>query len=189
MAVSLPHRTFTADEFERMAEAGIFAEDERLELLDGEIVPMSPIGPPHAWCVKRLTRAFGPLQSSVILSVQDPIRLPERSSLQPDLALLRPEATESRHPEPADILLVIEVSDTTLRTDREIKAPLYGKGGIPELWIVDIGNERIEVHREPSPAGYRLIRIYTRGQQLSPLFAPELTVAVDVVLGSPEAAS
>src|SRR5215216_362302 len=98
MAVSLQRRTFTLDEFERMVEAGIFGEDERLELLDGEIVPMSPIGSPHAWCVSRLNRAFAPLHTRIIISVQNPIRLPDRSRPQLDLALLCPDAPESRHP-------------------------------------------------------------------------------------------
>lgn len=188
MAVSLQRRTFTLDEFERMVEAGIFDQDERLELLDGEIVQMSPIGSPHAWCVMRLTRAFAPLHTWIIASVQNPIRLPDRSQPQPDLALLRPDTPQDRHPEPAEILLVIEVADTSLRTDRDVKGPLYGKGGIPELWIVDLIAERIEVHREPSAAGYQLIRIFVRGQQLSPLFDPEFKISVDEILGQSEAA-
>lgn len=188
MAVSLQRRSFTADEFERMAEAGVFAEDERLELLDGEIVAMSPIGSKHAWCVNRLVRVFGRLGETVVVGVQNPVRLGGRSLPQPDLAIIQPGASEARHPEPPDILLVVEVADSSVADDRDVKAPLYGRADIPELWIVDLSADRIEVHREPSPAGFRLIRIFTRGQRLGPLFAPELEIDVDEILGPPAAA-
>src|SRR5688572_14111162 len=108
MALSLQRRPFTADEFRRMAETGIFGEDERVELLEGEIVAMSPIGPRHAWSVNRLVRIFARLGDAVTISIQNPVRLDEWSQPQPDLALLRPGASEQRHPEPADILLVVE---------------------------------------------------------------------------------
>src|SRR5215210_8684814 len=117
MAVSLQRRPFTADEFERMAEAGIFDEDERIELLEGEIVAMSPIGSPHAWCLKRLVRLFARLGERLILSVQDPVRLDEWSTPQPDLALLRPDTSQERHPGPLDILLVVEVASSSVTVD------------------------------------------------------------------------
>ena len=185
MAVSLQRRSFTADEFERMAEAGIFGEDERLELLDGEIVAMSPIGSRHVWCVNRLNRAFGRLGESVMISVQNPVRLGERSTPQPDLAILRPEASEDRLPGPADVFLVVEVASSSAAEDRDVKAPLYARARIGELWIVDLDAERLEVYRDPSPSGYRLVQVFGRGQQISPLFAPDFEVEVDEILGTP----
>jgi Uma2 family endonuclease len=183
MAATLQRRLFSVDEYEQMGRAGIFCEDERIELLDGEIVQMSPIGSPHAWCVKRLLRGFSGLGDVAIISVQDPIRLGPSSLPEPDLALLRPEAPQDRHPEPAEVLLVVEVADSSVNYDRETKAPLYGRSGLPELWLVDPPADRIEVHREPSPSGYRLVRYYQRGERLSPLFAPHFEVEVDTILG------
>jgi Uma2 family endonuclease len=183
MAVALQRRPFTADEFERMAEAGIFDEDERIELLEGEIVAMSPIGSPHAWCVNRLTRTFARLGEAVIVSVQNPVRLDERSTPQPDLAVLRPDASQQRHPRPTDILLLVEVADSSVAVDRGTKAPLYARTGVIELWIADLVADRLEVYRDPTPNGYRLVQVFGRGQQVSPLFAPDFAVDVDAILG------
>ncbi len=192
MTVSLQRRLFTADEFERMAEAGVFGEDERLELLGGEIVAMSPIGPRHAWCVKRLNRIFAALGERVVVSVQDPIRLDEWADPQPDLALLRPGISEQRHPRPADVLLVVEVASSSVADDRDIKAPLYARARIDELWLVDLVADRLAVYRDPSPTGYRTIRVCGRSEQVSPLFAPDVMIDVDAILGpadqSPEGA-
>lgn len=187
MAVEPRDRRFTVDEYHRMAEAGIIGPDERVELIDGRIVAMNPIGSPHAWCVKRVNRAFARLGDRVMLSIQDPLRLDDNGEPEPDVAVLRPDAPEDRHPGPGDVLLVVEVADTSLAYDRGTKAPLYVRHGIPELWIVDLGGERVEVHREPSPSGYRLVRALGRGQRASPLFAPDLVVEVDAILG-PQAA-
>lgn len=188
MAVSLQRRLFTADEFERMAEAGVFGEDERVELLGGEIVQMSPIGPRHAWCVKRLNRIFAALDERVIVSVQDPIRLDAREQPQPDLALLRPGTPEQRHPRPADSLLVIEVASSSVADDREIKAPLYARSGILEFWLADPVAVRLEIYRDPAPTGYRTVRTFSRGEQLSPLFAPDVSIDVDAILGPADGA-
>ena len=183
MVVSLPRRLFSADEFERMAEAGVFGEDERVELLDGEIVQMSPIGPLHAWCVKRLVRTFTPLGDRVILSIQDPIRLDDRREPQPDLALLRPGISQQRHPRPADVLLVVEVASTSPEVDRDVKALMYAGARIDELWIIELIADRLEVYRDPSPTGYRSVQLFERGQRVSPLFVPELAIDVDAILG------
>src|SRR5215210_6909803 len=110
MAVSVPRRLFTVDEYYEMARVGILKPEERVELLDGEIVPMNPIGSPHAWCVKRLTEAFAPLIGRIRLSIRDPLRLDNRAEPEPDLVIIRPGTSEDRHPGPADALLVIEVS-------------------------------------------------------------------------------
>jgi hypothetical protein len=150
MGVQLARRLFTVAEYHKMAEAGILSEDDRVELLEGEIVAMSPIGSRHAGTVKRLLDQFIPLQGArrVILSVQDPIRLGEYSEPQPDLALLRPRADfyASSHPGPEDVLLIIEVADQSAAVDREVKVPLYARWGIPEVcwWIWAAGARRTE---------------------------------------------
>lgn len=183
MAVPVPHRLFTVDEYYRMAEVGILGPDERVELLEGEIVPMNPIGSPHAWCVKRIVAIFAPRSGQILLSVQDPLRLDGHSEPEPDVVLLRPDVPQNRHPQPEDVLLVIEVADSSLVRDRQTKAPLYARFNIPEYWIVDLTTQRVEVYRDPSPAGYRSVRLIGRGDTVNPLFAPDLIVDVATILG------
>ena len=188
MAVKLvPHR-FTVHDYHRMAEAGIFAEDDRVELLEGEVIEMPPIGPGHAGGVKRLMNSFLPLQAErkVIISVQDPIRLGERSEPQPDLALLkpRPDFYAREHPGPEDVFLMVEVMDSSASYDREVKVPLYARFGIQETWLVDVEQEVIELYRVPGPQGYQQVRTLRRGEQLAPQAFPELILTVDELLGS-----
>jgi Uma2 family endonuclease len=175
-------RPFTADEFERLVETGIFGETERVELIEGQIVQMNPIGPDHVWGVNDLVDIFRHLDN-VVLSVQNPIRLAHRIQPQPDLVVLRRGGPRKRVPRPEQALLVIEVADTSLDHDRNIKGPLYARAGIAEYWIVDLNGERIEVYREPSEAGYRAMRFFTRGEHLSPVFASDMRVEVDAILG------
>ena len=187
MAVQLLKRLFTVAEYHRMAEAGILGEDDRVELLEGEIVQMRPIGSRHASCVKRLVDIFIPLQvgRKVIISVQDPIRLGEHSEPQPDFTVLkpRPDFYAKAHPEPADVFLVVEVAETSAAYDRDMKVPLYAEAGVPEVWVVDVAEAGIEVYREPAPEGYRVRQVVRRGQHLAPEAFPHLDVAVDDVLG------
>ena len=183
MVVALKRRTFTADEFERMAEAGILGEDERVELLEGEIVWMSPIGPDHSWCVKDLNALFSRLGARVVVSVHDPIRLHDRLEPQPDIVIVRPDASRGRHPAAADILLVIEVAVSSLAVDRDVKGPMYARAGIPDYWIFDLDADRLLVLREPSPDGYRVVQVFARGQRVAPLFAPDFPVDVAEILG------
>jgi Uma2 family endonuclease len=186
MAIELKRRRFTVDDYYRMAEVGILTEDDRVELLDGEIVEMSPIGSDHAGHVKRLTALFtSRLGARVVVGVQDPVRLSRHSEPQPDIALLRPRADfyARAHPLPADVLLLIEVADTSVETDRRIKMPLYARAGIGEVWLVDLTTERVEVYREPVDDGYRKIRTLARGQALGPLAFPDLALRVDDLLG------
>ena len=183
MAVEPRERRFTVDEYYRMAETGIIGRDERVELIDGRIVAMNPIGSPHAWCVKRVNRIFTRFGDRVILSVQDPLHLDDNGEPEPDIVVLRPDAPEDRHPGPEDVLLIVEVADTSLAYDRGTKAPLYARHCIPELWIADLGSERVEIYREPSPTGYRVVRVFGRGELLTPMFAPDFTVEVDAILG------
>jgi Uma2 family endonuclease len=185
MAIPPRERTFTVDEYHRMARAGILGEDERVELIDGRIVEMNPIGPGHLWSVNRLNRIFA-RQDGVLVSVQNPIRLDQSSEPEPDLAVIRADAAQDHTPGPADVLLVIEVADSSLGYDRQVKASLYARAGIPELWIADLGGERVESHRDPSAAGYRTVHLFLRGERISPLFAYELSIEVDEILGQPK---
>ena len=187
MAVPLVTYRFTVQDYHRMAEAGIFHEDDRLELLEGEIVEMPPIGPGHAGGVKRLMHGFLPLQveRKAIISVQDPIRLGERSEPQPDLALLKPHPDfyALEHPSPEHVLLVVEVMDSSASYDREVKVPLYARCGIPEAWLVDVEQGLIEMYRAPAPGGYQQVRTPRPGERLSPQAFPELILTVDELLG------
>jgi len=186
MALPVPKHLFTVDDYYRMYEAGIFSEDDRVELIDGEIVEMSPIGKSHAACVDRLTKLLvRHLGDDAIVRVQGPIRLGIRSEPQPDLALLTPrdDYYASGHPGPSDVLLVVEVADTTLSYDRDLKSPRYARAGIPEFWLVDLQGEAIEVYSEPGKSLYRLIRRTERGETVASQTIPGLTLDVNAILG------
>jgi Uma2 family endonuclease len=183
MAIPLPRRLFTVDEYYEMARVGILKPDERVELLDGEIVAMNPIGSPHAWCVTRLMEVFAPLIGRIRVSLQNPLRLGHRSEPEPDIVVVRHDSPEDRHPGPTEALLVIEVADSSIRKDRRTKMPMYARAGIPEYWIVDLNRDRIEVYRDPVRARYRSVTILGRGDVVSPQFAPDLVVDVSTVLG------
>ena len=183
MAVSVPRRLFTVDEYYEMARVGILKPDERVELLDGEIVRMDPIGSPHAWCVKRLTRVFARSEDRFIVSVQDPLRLNDHSEPEPDIVLLQFDTPEDRHPEPQDVLLVIEVADSSIRMDRRRKLAMYSRAGIFEYWIVDLNAGRIEVYRDPARSRYRSVTLLGRGEAVSPICALDLVVDVSTILG------
>lgn len=184
MAVSVPRRLFTVDEYYEMARVGILKPDERVELLDGEIVQMNPIGSPHAWCVNRLTAIFSAgAGTRWMLSVQLPLRLNPQSEPEPDIMLVRRDAPQTRHPGPAEALLVIEVADSSIHVDRRRKMPMYARASIQEYWIVDLNADRIEVYRDPARARYRSVTLLRRGDVVSPLFAPDLIVDVSTVLG------
>ena len=177
------HR-FTADEYHRMVEVGLLEEDARVELVGGQIVEMSPIGWPHARCVNRLTKLLVRLVGERYeISVQNPIALSDIDEPQPDLALIREDAHRLHAPVPEDVLLVIEVSDTTLAYDKNIKLPLYAQARIPEVWIVDLQNRRVEVYTEPGPDGYRAVQRFDPGEPLQSGTAEELSLRVDEVFG------
>lgn len=178
-----------------MAQAGILREDDRVELLDGEIVTMAPIGSRHQACVDRLTDLLSPqVARRAILRVEGPICLGEHSEPQPDVALLRPRADfyAQGHPRSQDVLLIIEVTDlsacnaqagTSATYDGETKVPLYAGAGIPEVWLIDLSEERIELCRQPSPQGYQQIQRLRRGDYLAPAVLPDVVLAVEAVLG------
>lgn len=185
MATLLTRRKFTVDEYERMGQAGILGEDDRVELIEGEIVEMTPIGDRHAGTVRRLinmlsARAGG----TALVDAQNPLRLGEHSEPQPDIALLAPRADfYTAHPTPADVLLLIEVAETSAEPDRRVKVPLYARGGVPEVWLVDLDGETVTVYRDPAPDGYRTERTVHRGETLAPAALPDLRVAAEEILG------
>lgn len=170
---------FTVDEYHRLAETGILGEEDRVELIDGEIVMMTPMGSRHAACLARLTQLLVELaDGAAIVRVQSPVELDGRSEPEPDLALARPRADfyTSGHPRPADLLLVVEVADSSLGYDRDVKLPLYGTAGVPELWIVDLGRGCVDAYRGPFAGGYAERRTYRRGERVE---------AVGIALGVP----
>ena len=187
MPVQVLRHRFTVEEYHKMAQVGILGEDDRVELIEGEIVEMPPIGSRHAACVNRLNRLLSAkVGGRAIVSVQNPIHLSERSEPQPDLALLkpRPDFYAAAHPRPEDVLLMIEVAEASVDYDREVKMPLYAQAGIPEVWLVDLQGEFIEVHRRPSARGYGEVRQARRGERLAPeaLPDPKLELPVDDLL-------
>ena len=169
-----------------MAEAAILAEDERVELIAGEIVRMTPIGSQHAGCVNTLNRLLGrALADRGVVSVQNPIILDGSTEPQPDLALLRfrEDSYRTAHPQPADVLLVVEVADSSLEYDLRVKVPLYARAEIPEAWLVRLEDGCIEVHRDPGATGYREMRTFRAGDVIAPLAFPDLEVAIAAILG------
>jgi Uma2 family endonuclease len=177
-------RRFTVEEYHRMAEAGILREDDRVELIGGEIVEMSPIGGRHAACVREINHLLGrQLGDELRVDVQSPVRLSEDEEPQPDLAVIRTRAYAGSLPIPEDVLLLIEVADTSLAYDRNVKLPLYARFRIPEVWLVDLNGGIIERHTEPSEAGYRLLRRAGRGESLESAVLPVLVIPVDAALG------
>jgi Uma2 family endonuclease len=187
MAVQILRRRFTVKEYYLMAKAGILGEDDRVELIDGEIVEMAPIGSRHAARVKRLIQLLSQrVGSSAIVSAQDPVRLSEHSEPQPDIALLRPrdDFYASAHPGPQDVLLIIEIADTSIDYDRQVKVPLYARAGIPEYWLVDLPGQRIEVYRDPAAGEYRQVRLVRQGERLVPEAFPSLELSADDILGA-----
>ncbi|MGH2453021.1 MAG: Uma2 family endonuclease [bacterium] len=186
MSVRLLKRRFTVEEYERMGQAGILSEDDRVELIDGEIIEMAPIGSRHAAVVSRLDDLLRPQgQPEVIVRVQNPLHADPHSEPQPDLMLVkrRDDYYTSAHPRGPDVLLVIEVADTTLEYDRRMKVPLYARAGIPEAWIIALPTDQVEVFRQPSAGGYRSVSKVRRGEVLSVEALPTVTMAVDQVLG------
>lgn len=180
-----PYR-FTVDEYYRMAEAGILDEDDRVELIQGEIVEMTPIGSRHAGCVNRLAQLFFMgTEGRAIVLVQNPIRLDQHTEPQPDLVLARhrDDFYAAGHPRPGDVLLVVEVADTSAGYDRGVKLLLYAQAGIPEAWVVDLSQNRLEAYRSPSPRGYREMRELGAGDRVAPDALADLEVEVAAIVG------
>jgi len=185
MALHVLPGPFTVESYQRLAELGVLGEDDRVELIAGQVVAMTPIGDRHASCVRRLHDLFARHALALaIIDVQNPVVLGRHDAPQPDLAVLKRRADGyPRHPRARDILLVIEVADTTLAYDRDVKIPLYARAGIPEAWLVDVGADAITAYRGPGPDGYRDVVTVTRGDTLCPLLLSDITIAADDILG------
>lgn len=184
MAITIARWQFTVADYTRMRETGILREDDRVELLDGEVRPMSPTGPLHAALVNLLmvllTRQLG---DRAILSVQNPIQLNDYSEPQPDLSLLQPRADfyAAAHPRPDDILLVIEVGDSTLAYDRSEKLPRYAQAGIPEVWLIDVERHAVEQYTHPRNGRYHQFQLAEQGDQVTATTIEHLVVVIDAL--------
>lgn len=179
-------RLFTVDEYYRMAESGILHEDDRVELIEGEILEMAAIGTRHFACVNRVNKILVQrVGDAAIVHVQTPVQLSDLTELQPDVALLRAREDfyAGKHPTPEDVLLLIEVSDMTLRYDREVKLPLYALSGIPEVWIVDLSGEEVLTHSRPESGAYQAIKRVRRGGFASVPIIPKLSIRTGEILG------
>jgi Uma2 family endonuclease len=182
----ITRRKLDVDEYHRMGEAGILRDDDRVELIEGELVQMTPIGNPHAGTANRLTRLFvAAVGPRAVVTVQNPVRLDRHNEPQPDLMLLRFRDDDyyGKTPTPDDVLLLVEVADSSLRYDRETKLPLYAKHGIPEVWIVNLADKLVEVCRDPGPDGYGSVASVGRGGSLEPALLPGAIIKIDDILG------
>ena len=180
-------RRFTVEEYHRLAEFGVLHEDDRVELLNGQIIEMMPIGPFHGGSVNWLGKIFHGLdRDRWITSTQNPVRLGPHDEPQPDLLLLRPRPDfyRAQHPTPADVFLLVEVSDSTLLIDRAEKLPVYARSGIPEVWIVNLPERFVEIYREPTGGGYADAQKVRAGEPLAPAAFPDAAIDTAALLGS-----
>lgn len=180
-------RTFTVEEFYRLAEAGFLGPNhQRLELLEGEILEPMPIGPAHAAAVTRMHTTFAHrLGQKLMVRSQNPVRLSGSSEPLPDISILRPRADfyQHAHPKAEDVLLLVEVSDSTIEFDLGQKARVYAEAGIVEYWVLDLAGERLRVFRQPDGGEFTEALIARRGQTVTPRAIPELSFSVDELLG------
>jgi len=169
MATEVVKRLINVDEYYKMAEVGILKAEEPVELIHGEIFQMSPIGSRHAAIVDRLARKLNQLLSNQInIRVQNPIRLDINNEPEPDISLLKHKADDyaSSHPGPADVLALFEIAGSSIRFDKEVKAPLYAAHGIPECWIIDLENNQIEFLSKPQGDSYTETRVFVLGDEV-----------------------
>jgi Uma2 family endonuclease len=179
--ISTQIRLLTSAEYYRMMETGIIHEGERVELISGQIFTMAVKGIRHTICTRRLFKQLIALiGEQADVQSQDPITLPNNSEPEPDvvIAKLREDNYENSHPLPADIILIIEVSDTTLKFDREVKAPLYAAAGINEYWIINLIDNRLEVHRQPENGIYTNVQMLMPPRSINPPEFPEITLNI-----------
>ena len=170
-----------------MADTGILGERDRVELIDGELIDMAPIGQDHAatvgWLNRALVLAFA---DRAIIWPQNPIRIDQLNEPQPDFAVLRPRADFYRAgepPGPADVLLLIEVADSSLRYDRVVKLPMYARAGIAEIWLIDLQRRVLETHRHPGAAGYAEMTSHAAGSSVTPSLAPDVSIPLGPIFG------
>ena len=188
MSAEIIRKRFTVDEYHRMVDVGILEPKERLELIDGEIVEMTPIGHRHFVRVLRVStlfiKAFG---DGAAVSVQSSIRLNDWTEPEPDLVVFkpRPDFYAGKKPTPQDVLFVMEVADTSLQYDRNVKVPLFAAAGIPEVWIEDAKNDVLYVYRDPLGGNYAVTIEAKRGDLISPIAFPDIQFPIDHLLGEP----
>jgi Uma2 family endonuclease len=182
------HRRFTVEDFYRMSEAGILTEDDRVELIEGEIVEMTPVGSRHASVVDRLTQLLvRRLGGALIVRVQNPVRLAGESEPEPNIALLEPREDyyAAAHPGPRDVRLIVEVAESSRAYDRSVKVPLYARHGVPEVWVIDLEADSVERFGRPAGGEYRSATRSTRGGSVASESVPTLLLEVDEILGPP----
>lgn len=181
--VEITRRRFTVEEYYRLLDAGILGEDDRVELIEGEIIEMSPMKPRHANTIERSTmRLVLAVHPDATVRVQCPIQVGTRSLPEPDLAIVRADRPTDAHPAPADIFVAIEVADSSLDYDRTVKLPLYAAAGIPETWLCNLSNDTIERHGAPRDGRYTQIAIFGRGDTLVSVVLPGISIPVDELL-------
>ncbi|HEY0606670.1 MAG TPA: Uma2 family endonuclease [Herpetosiphonaceae bacterium] len=186
MATAIEQRIFSVADYHRMAEVGILTEADRVELIEGRLIVISPVGSCHAACIKRLNAALSRQTSGHALgSIQDPLQLDDYSEPEPDVALLRPrdDFYATSHPTAEDVLLLIEVADTSEGYDHEEKVPLYARSNIPEVWFVSLAKKRVEVYTEPVAEIYRQVRYVLAGETLTVQQIPNVQLAADDLFG------
>ena len=185
MSVQMQRRLFTVQEYHLMSDAGIFGNNERVELIEGEIITMAAIGKRHAARVDRLADlCYEQVRRRAIIRVQNPISLNDKSEPQPDIALVQPRADfyEESLPNSENILLLVEVADSTIDYDRDVKIPNYARSGIQEVWLWDLEANCLEVYRLPTANGYNYMQKFEGGEMFSPLAFPDFVVSIDLIL-------
>ena len=183
-----PRHRWTVAEYHRMAEVGLLHEDSRVELIDGEIIEMAPIGSEHAGHNNYLMSCLAHrLYGKAVVAGQNPVILGGYEEPQPDIALLRwrKDYYRTAHPHAEDVLLIIEISDSTLRYDHDVKIPLYAKNGIPEVWLLDIQNRQLEIYREPINGVYQQ-RDCRRAGQIAPILCPDAVIDLAELFPNPQ---
>jgi Uma2 family endonuclease len=186
MSVQMQKRLFTVQEYHLMIEAGVFGNNDRVELIEGEIIEMAAIGKRHAARVDRLADFFYErVRRRAIIRVQNPICLDDKSEPQPDIALVQPRADfyEESLPNSENILLLVEVADSTIDYDRDVKVPKYARSGIQEVWLWDLEDNCLEVYRFPAGNGYSFRQRFEGKEIFSSLAFPDFNVSVDWTLG------
>jgi Uma2 family endonuclease len=182
--VVLPRRPFTVDDYARMRETGILTEDDRVELIDGEIVVMSPLGSRHIALLIRLNKLLiRAVQDEAVISPQNAIQLDDYTEPQPDLAVLRPKEDdyEQQLPRPDDIFFLIEISDTTVAYDREVKLPRYAAAHIAEVWIIDVANQTIDQYTQLFEGRYTSVKKHFRGMSIQSVTVPKIRLTMNAL--------
>ena len=186
VAVQRETRRFTVDDYHRMGETGILRTDERVELIEGEILKMTPIGTVHSMHVLRLNDQLnGKYRAVALVNVQNPVRLSDITEPEPDVVLLkrRDDYYGTGIPEPSDVLLLIEVSDSSLSYDRNVKVPIYARAGILEVWLLDVETKVLTAYRDPSSSGYQVALEFRHGDVIAPIAFPDRPVALADLIG------